>query len=204
VGPRGLAVGLARGPRRVCPWVVRIAKAGALMRGPGSSESYDRVVYAGHIGGGALEPGLRSVSPHGGREGSRQIRCGRQALSPRGRMRRRVTGTALVRFQRRGARLSEPDGVKASARRRKPARNRWRQSHGVRVPIFDNRIWIARVGLNVLPSSIARGLRTGRREQGGMRHRIHIKRIPTSPAASRKPRVQVRRETSRGPITVVC
>ena len=62
-----------RGERQTCPWVVRIAHANVLMRGPEASESSGRAVDARCEGGGALEPGRRSVSPHGGREGSRRF-----------------------------------------------------------------------------------------------------------------------------------
>lgn len=83
-----------------------------------SSESFDRAVDAGRNGGDALESGLRSVSPHGGREGSRQVRRERQALSRAAERDgasqvRRSTASCGAR-----ARLSERDGVKASARRR--------------------------------------------------------------------------------------
>ena len=53
--------------------------------------------------------------------------------------RRRVTGSVLARFGGTSARLSEHGGVNAPARRQKPVRSRWRQSHEVRVPIFENK-----------------------------------------------------------------
>jgi len=74
---------------------------------------------------GAPELGRRSVSPHGGREGSRRIprATGTGAL---GAPRRRVTGSVLDRFGGTRARLSERDEVKASTHRRTPVRSRWR------------------------------------------------------------------------------
>jgi len=59
---------------------VRIAQADVLMRGLERGESFERAVDARDIGEGALESGRRSVSPHGGREGSWQNAGSDQAL----------------------------------------------------------------------------------------------------------------------------
>jgi len=57
------------------------------------------------------------------------------------------------------------------------------------VPIFENKVWIARVGLNMLGEAAAHWAKAvGSGPQCGMSHRIHEKRIPTRAFGEPKPK----------------
>ena len=51
-------------------------------------------------------------------------------------------------------------------------------SRGIGCPSLKTKIWIARVGLNMLRDFAAHGVKTGSGVRGGMSHRMHQQRIP--------------------------